>query len=150
MIILAFDPGLTVGWAVFYGDSVLGQRFKQDRGEEIITNQCADSEVLDVISSHIPDVIVYEQFIARDKTKLDLTAVEVIGVIKQYANSQQREVELQAQQPSHAKFFWNNKKLKQLGMYKAGMPHANDALRHLLTYLTKHGDNKWVRRLIEK
>jgi hypothetical protein len=63
------------------------------------------------------------------------TGVEYIGVIELYA--QQHNVSITKITPADGKGFWNDKKIKALGLWIPGCPHGMDALRLLLTYKMK-------------
>lgn len=80
------------------------------------------------------DAIVMERFIAYPRPKMDLTPVEVIGVIKEWCR--QRDASLIQQTASQVKAFYTDDRLKNEGRFEKGMPHANDAMRHLMYYLT--------------
>jgi len=88
------------------------------------------------------DYVVCESFQYRPHIpKVDLTPVEVIGVVKEWCR--QNKVTLIMQTPAQAKAFWNDDRLKQFRVYKTNMPHANDAMRHLF-YATYFGRLKGV------
>jgi hypothetical protein len=65
--------------------------------------------------------------------------IDILGALR-YLNLKYTESVLVTQTPSEAKTFSTNDKLKKIGFwYKGGAGHANDAFRHALLYLTKHG-----------
>lgn len=81
----------------------------------------------------MPDTVVCESFQYRPKLdKAVLTPVEVIGGIKLWCVK--HGVKLVFQTPGQ-RMWWNDDRLKGMRLYKPGKPHANDAMRHLLTYL---------------
>jgi hypothetical protein len=126
--ILAIDPGGTTGWAL--ADSV-----EHVHGDSIrSTGQCDSELVWQLLSQIKPKLIVYERFDYRPmKIKVDLTPVEVIGVIKEYAR--QQEIPTIPQGQAEPKFSFDNKELRELGAYQTALPHANDAIRQLFYYM---------------
>lgn len=127
--ILAIDPGVTIGFAAC--SEVI----------EIVTFQIRLESEYDKLSQLIteikPDVVVYEKFDHRQRAKVDYTAVEQIGVIKLHALMQ--GFKLVPQSASYAKVFFDDQKLKHLGLYEKGKGHAMDALRHILRYRLDQG-----------
>jgi hypothetical protein len=67
---------------------------------------------------------------------LVLDSREYIGIVKLSAQ-QHADVEIVTQSPSEALWFVKDNKIQALGWYAStkGLPHARDALRHLLRYL---------------
>jgi hypothetical protein len=146
MLIVAFDPGGTTGVASY-----------DDQEEEWARTQLIGyhhKELWEWLLNHDPQVIIYERFMyqRRELTKgvsLNLDAVEYIGVLKLWEKmSSPLSPQLICQTPHQAKKFWDDNKLKTLNLYMAGAPHANDATRHLLYYLSfTRGEKDWVKRL---
>ncbi len=126
-MLLALDPGKTTGWASYSPEDAAYLRGEVQPDE--IWKLLEDTHA--TINETITKLIV-ERFVHRSKFKVDLTPVEVIGVVKEWAR--QTETMIIWQQPSQAKHFFTNDRLKERGVYLAGKPHANDALRHLLYY----------------
>jgi len=133
LFVLAFDPGTTTGWASFLKPN---DRDGYESGQ--IEDGCLPVwQFLDTMNAldpeFIPDVIVCESFQYRPKLdKAVLSPVEVIGVIKLWCHN--NKVKLQFQTPGQ-RMWWDDNKLKRMQVYKPNKPHANDAMRHLLTYL---------------
>lgn len=135
MFILSLDPGLTVGWASFR---------KPNSRDGYASGQWTYDAVgfvhqLDLIHAMNPlDLVVYERFDYRSGlAKANLTPVENIGVLKYWLDLNQ--VQSEEQWPHMAvgpKAFYNDDRLKLLGVYNVGHKHANDAMRHLLYYLS--------------
>lgn len=97
-----------------------------------------------------PALIIYERFhhrpFADARMKLDLIANEYIGVAKVYCTLTKKDYH--AQEASAAKGLWTDSKIKTLGLWLPSMPHAMDALRHMLYYLTVDlRDTSYVQRL---
>lgn len=121
MIITACDPGGTTGLCT--------------ASDEAMEFTWAQMEGLNNVWRYLtimqPELIIYERF---DKTAkyADTTAIEVIGVIKLYA--EQKGIQAIPQGRS-IKTFWSDFKMKRIGAYCKGQPHATDAARHLLNYV---------------
>lgn len=124
--LLAIDPGLKCGYAIFDTDPD-----PDDPPYEAA--QCIDHQVHWLLDAHKPDVVICERFSLRQVKPADLVPVEVIGVVKDWCY--RTETELTMQTASQAKHFWTNPRLKTQGIYLKGKPHANDAMRHLLYYI---------------
>ena len=119
--IVAFDPGKTTGVAVLREGPLMDEPV-------ISTYQIVELEDVASIAHH-SNMVIFEGFRQRHVHGLEYDTVERIGVIKLKAS---KWVE---QQPSQ-KQFWTRAKIMELGLWKPGQPHAMDALRHLLYYLT--------------
>lgn len=127
MIVMALDPGKTTGYAVYHDEEIKSQ------------GQCPTEMVWDLLSNVAPEVIIYETFQHRRIGNVDLTPVEVIGVLKEWARQHKAKLVLQSGQ--QAKHYWTNERVRELGAWVAAMPHAVDATRHLL-YWVHFGRNK--------
>ena len=145
--LLALDPGATTGWATF---------IKGVPGERYHSGQVSQDKVWDLLESAkfmtgadedmgVPfDLkIICESFQHRQLPKVDLSPVEVIGVVKEWAR--QNNVEIIWQTAAQGKAFWDNNRLATLDLLRKPQTtwrHANDAMRHILWYL---GFGKGVR-----
>jgi hypothetical protein len=95
-----------------------------------------------------PDVILYEDFKHRPNLmKAELYSVQVIGVTRLYAEIHDIDIPF-TPIPAEAKVFWTDDKIKKLGMWRPGMPHAMDALRVYLTYKQKT-DIAWFTNMLK-
>lgn len=139
MKVLAIDPGKTTGFSL-----------TPQRG--VIDLWQTDYSVLSPGSPHLtfhaalakvmPDVIVCERFDFRqNKTGVDYTPIEYIGVVELYCQQTGTPLYYQGQDVKSKKSFWDDKKLKHLGLFQAGdeYKHAMDALRHRLHWEERHG-----------
>jgi hypothetical protein len=132
--ILAIDPGVTTGFAFRARDGEIFSWEHQLNSEDLpYTYFMAELETLAV------DIVVCERFDFRqNKTGVDYTPVELIGLIKSWAET---EVDLpivwQGQDVKSKKSFWTDEKLQVWGVYKKNMGHAMDATKHLMHYLMK-------------
>ena len=136
---LAFDPGKTTGYAYLDSHSL------EEVGQLSHLN-----EVGDLIAEIMPDVIVYESYPRNWARHNDFHyPVEVIGVIKYASYGVNRPTVPQT--PGMVKCgYWTIEKMKAIGLYQVGKPHARDAVRHLLHWFTfTHGD-PYFKDLYEK
>ncbi len=124
---VSLDPGVTTGTCIL------------EPSGHIVVTQAAFSHttLVQYLNALEPTKLIYETFQYRRVPNADLTAVELIGVLKLWsANS---DVELIPQAPA-TKTLWDDLKLKKMGLYKAKNPHSMDALRHMLYYVTTKDD----------
>lgn len=138
MRILAIDPGVDTGFS----------KTPDGRSADVWENNFGK---LSPASPHLafhatlvkvmPDVIVCERFDFRqNKRGVDYTPVEYIGVIHMYCQSTDTPLYLQGQDiTSPKKAFWDEKKLRFLGLYREGMTHGMDALKHRLHFEERQG-----------
>lgn len=84
---------------------------------------------------------VVERYIitpATAKMSQQHDALEIIGALK-FLTRKYGHGPLVMQTPAEAKAFSTDKKLRTVGWYNPGLPHARDASRHALLYLAKQG-----------
>lgn len=133
---LAIDPGETSGLTTLETD---GNHF-------LYAEVASLKELWRAINIVVPDVIICEDFDRREKPGRIAPIIEGIGIVKLY--SQQTFTPVEFQSASYGKAFWDNGKLKQVGVYREKMKHANDATRHVLQYMTqKEKDYHWINKL---
>lgn len=122
---VSLDPGKTTGTCIL-----------EPSGHMVVTQASfSHSTLVQYLNALEPTVLIYESFQYRRIPNADLTAVELIGVIKLWgANSETKLVE----QPPSSKVMWDDLKLKKMDLYKPRNPHSMDALRHMLYYVTGH------------
>src|SRR6267378_3491308 len=115
-MILAFDPGITTGWAGYHGD-------------HYGCGQIDSKSLLNVygfISEARPDVIVYEDFKHRPQLiTAELYSIQLIGTFRLWSELHGFP-EPTAILPAKAKAFWTDDKLKALSLWHPGKPHAMD------------------------
>lgn len=139
--IVSLDPGGQTGLCVNeIGDT------------EIVAWQLEEEEhhttLWNTLAARQPLVVVCENFTYRrvsskgtEHYNVVLKSVEYIGVARLYA--QLHNITFRLQMPSHAKNLWTDDKLKKLGLHHKNMPHANDAIRHMLYYLVVERGEQW-------
>lgn len=137
---ISIDPGGTTGLCTLDVDSRELKVIELEPEHHV--------HLWNVLHTLKPEQVICERFdYRRHLMNADLTAVEYIGIVNLYCKSSGTELKLQ-QQLKGDKGLWTNDKLKQLGLYKPGKPHAMDALRHMLYYITvDRGDSYWVKML---
>lgn len=149
--ILALDPGGTTGWCFYEQWS---NTFSFDCGQ--ITDQNHYQRLFNFLV-HIEEIrvvtplhIICEKFEFRKtdqhRDKIDYTAAEYVGVVKLFAQQfKDSNVKLVMQSASGVKEkkqntenppFWTEAKIKHIGLWVPGAPHAMDATRHYLYYRT--------------
>ena len=151
MNVIAFDPGKATGVA-WYDNGEFGS-YQLDDGFAGVATWLTprnrpfghDRPPLEPL-----DAVVCESFSVRQGThKMDQGAfMDVwsnIGAIRYAAFLV--GVPFHLQSPAEAKSFGTNDKLHALGWYKGAPGHADDASRHLLTFLAKQRDPEILERL---
>jgi len=139
MDVLSLDPGGTTGWA-YWKDT---WKLEMNRGQ--VEGLIPAWQLLMEIR---PDVVVCEGFYYQRREKVVLDSKEVIGIAKLWCH--QFEATYVEQTPAIVgkKAFWNDNKLKELGLWIPNQVHAMDATRHLLYYMTfATGDDRWLNQL---
>jgi hypothetical protein len=136
---LAIDPGGSTGIAEFDSET-------REWAQYTLKGQ-HHSSLWAVLEQDAWSVVIYERFLYQRRevgsgVSLVLDSVEYIGVIKLWhqgmGNTQAATLVEQA--PS-AMQLWDDRKLKAAGLWTTDSPHARDATRHLLYYLTAGKDN---------
>ena len=135
LTVLAFDPGGTTGYA--HGSI---SEVKEQSVTNVVCGTFADwhypGGLEELILKVKPDVIVYEIFAlyahkAAAQAWKTFVEIEAIGVIKYLG--EKHDIPVIGQTPAEGKHFWNDEKLKRVGLY-APITHERDAIRHLLYY----------------
>ena len=134
MDILAIDPGVMTGYC--YG------RILEDKTVEIMPFQMTDDvdELWRRLVEYQPRHIIMEDFEYRSgkhTSGLNLFPVQLIGVARLYEMmAPDGKCALRLQRAAQGKSYYSDITLKSLGLYKRGVPHGIDAMRHLLQWLT--------------
>ena len=158
-LIMAIDPGETTGWAFGRAST---QRFKLEaHGEIVVADLKGFTAVLDTVKYHEylqtaftlmeimqelrPKVVIIEDFVLRQFTTMKQEGIsparsgamlmvwlyEIMPHEKGFA-----DLRVVWQTPSQMAVI-NNERLKALGLYQRGFPHACDAIRHCEVYRRK-------------
>lgn len=132
-MIIALDPGITTGVAYLSDERII-------HTDHIMPTHLNFTKYL---ASYAPTEIVYERFFYQRRNKVELYPVEVIGVIKLFA--EQYDIPLYAQTASQAKGLFTDDKIKLMDLWVKGQVHGMDALRHLLYHMViTKGDRSWL------
>lgn len=132
-VLLALDPGETIGYAVFYGleHRETGQLVCESFDEAITK---LTKLFVDVNPTHL----VFEDYrIYKAKVKQhigqELFTPQLIGVIK--ALCETKSIKPFKQMAQLAKQFCNDEKLRGWGLYAKSFRHGRDAVKHGAYYL---------------
>lgn len=136
MRIIAIDPGETTGVAIHDTKTRRWETYqlqtKTDHDYSKFYYFLSDTYNGDF------DVVVCERFNfrlnERSRTKIVYTPAELVGIVKLWSTL--HHVKLEMQMAAEGKAFWNDFKLRRIQQYQANHPHAMDAMRHLLQYIT--------------
>jgi len=127
--VVAFDPGITTGYAMGDLDEEVGELLVVS-GEQ----KWMPSGLWEFLNEYKPDFLICEDFLFRNNSRrgLELYPRELIGICKLFSQiSSAPRCELVMQPPRPTQFF-SDERLKLEHIYKPGHPHANDAVRHML------------------
>lgn len=140
MRLISLDPGETTGVCIYLPEKrefILRQE-TTITGEDFVQFYDLLESWYDKWTLQYDFKVIVEQFNfrmnERERTKINYTPREVIGVTKLWAA--QHDVPIEMQMAAEGKAFWNDDKLSRIGLNKSGQPHARDALRHMLQYIT--------------
>lgn len=148
-VILGLDPGGTTGWCRWHRDkddynlvqfdTALADPEKIRLFVKYLRCQYAWNDTLDVVC----EIFEYRQEDSMGRTKIDYTPAKVEGAVRYIhaymEHNEPGDSKLVFQQANQAKgkgAFWTEDKLRRVGLWKPGEPHAMDALRHVLYYRT--------------
>lgn len=132
--VLAYDPGVTTGVAIFDGTCV-----ERPHAGEWGVDQFVDWCFM-TITERKWDVVIGERFFITEATlrtgREGQVSIELNGVVRQLCR--RANVPFHEQSSSAAMSFMTDDKLRALGWYRPGFGHANDALRHLGLFAVEH------------
>lgn len=130
--VLWVDPGKMNGWALYYIDE---QMMFQDEYE---SNRLLTMLDRWLRTAGKNTVVGCERFIITSNSSRRPGSVEAIqswGVVKATAAKYDVDIFVDKQNSAAAKAMCRDPVLRALGWYKLGMPHANDAARHVFRWL---------------
>lgn len=137
--VLSIDPGKATGWAMLD----LGATGAEPLFGEVDGRYAAAQFVRDVLGQGVFVEIVCEQFVISErtiKTAQDPNALRIIGWLD--IQCEHLGVPLTFQTAVSAKKFATDDTLKAVGWWNPTPDgHQNDALRHLLRYISAHHQN---------
>lgn len=129
----AYDPGKTTGYAWFtIADDTPIELYRCGQIQNGINGFIArDYAPIDA------DIVVAEQFVLDGRTvRPELEPLKIEGVLIADAYALQHELVFQR---NNFKTHVDDARLKDIGWYQKGMPHANDAIRHGLAWAKTSG-----------
>lgn len=139
--ILTLDPGKTTGIAIFDAKFPLVSSGPHKLSTKQLGPDVHYKELWDFLSEEMPDVIVCESFMFRQLDRINMQAPEYIGLTKTWCALALRPMYMQS--PSQVKSFVPNRRLHDLNLYRTNMRHANDAIRHLVYFITVNMKDTW-------
>lgn len=129
--VMGIDPGVDIGLATHTTGTPV---------KDILSwqEQYTHDQFLQQLNEYHPDIIVCESFDHRAKDNTNYTPVEYIGLVKWYV--ERRYTTLVMQTPSFGKSYFDNEKLKKLGLYVPGKDHVDQmmAVRHMLQFYMRN------------
>lgn len=133
---LALDPGGTTGYC--YARRLHSGTLSLEVGESQLSKLGMYQMVRDFCRGDMNRHVIYESFQYRNVARmgLDLTPVELIGVIELINEERFGNAVFYHQMASQAKAHFTDDMLKEKGVYKRGKKHGRDATRHMLYWLT--------------
>lgn len=132
---LALDPGGTTGYCIARS---FGKDLSLEVGESQLSKLGMYQMVRNFCRADMNRHVIYESFQYRNVARmgLDLTPVELIGVIELVNEERFGNALFYHQMASQAKTHFTDDRLKEEGVYKRGKKHGRDATRHMLYWLT--------------
>lgn len=145
--LLAFDPGGTTGYylATYSADGEIdpgGRRCGQlDKPKHYVA---LTTLLLDSLTEHPHLTVVAEDYRPDFARAQNYIALEYIGVLEAFCRTHLISFERQGRD---IKDFWTTEKLRKVGFWPVGQPHAQDAARHWLAYAGKQ-NSKLARNIL--
>lgn len=129
---ISIDPGKTTGYTYFElrsKESLEYHPFQSYDDVDDLWRRLKDLQ---------PRYIIIEDFEFRQKSRagLILFPVQMIGVARLYSLIAPPPCSIYVQKAAQGKSYYKDPILKKNGLYKRGIPHAMDASRHLLHWIT--------------
>lgn len=130
--LLCLDPGHTTGWCIFENGELTaaGQALTQAEGWKCIDALFDDTQPTMVIFENYR---VYAHKLERHSNS-EVYTLRLVGVIE-YLCDIKLGIPRYNQMAHQAKGFVTDDKLKAWGLYKSGLKHARDAIRHGIYFL---------------
>ena len=141
MKLMAIDPGVMTGFTY--------ATITPERTLEVYPFQMPDAvdDFWRRLYSFTPDIIIMEdfEFRGRARTGLNLFPVQLIGVASLYELTESSgKCQLILQSASIGKAYFTDTMLKSKKLYRRGIPHGMDSLRHLMQWATFRGGAQYV------
>lgn len=128
--VLSIDPGETTGYALAIKDSnKLFLAYDQARMDHQQFWQFLRKAHMYGIMHTVCEDFEFRQ--GKQKDGLNLYPVELIGILRLFCSNDQW-APLWMQKAAQGKGYYDDNKLRGLGVYQRGVEHGRDAARHLL------------------
>jgi len=140
--ILGIDPGRTTGYCFAHLLNVSDELNSPVLLIDPRQHMDDVDDLWDRIAEFKPRYIICEDFEFRNKARagLVLFSVQLIGITRLYelkgAPLLKHQCAVTLQKAAQGKGYYSDLLLKQIGVYKRGVPHGMDATRHLLHWMT--------------
>lgn len=136
MKIMAIDPGVMTGFTY--------ARVTDGRKLEVYPFQMPDAvdDFWRRLHDFVPNIIVMEDFEFRKSARagLNMFPMQLIGIAHLYELTESSgKCQLVLQSAGVGKQYYTDVMLKSKKLYKRGVPHGMDSLRHLLQWATFRG-----------
>jgi len=133
--IAAIDPGGTSGWA-------LGELGADGGIRSVSYGEAEDPyELADFLLNNRLHVCVVEDFVAYagrshtgQKAETGFSPILVQGILRGWERKAHLDLQWELQSAANAKGIITDERLKSMGYWIKGQPHARDALRHLALF----------------
>jgi hypothetical protein len=162
--VLSFDPGGTTGWSsAGYMDPVQqltsykqikfesGQISARESNGKLIEHHrplwhFLEARVILGFTEIVCESFEFRQHLQKDnaKHKVELVSRDYIGIIKLFCALTNTKLTMNT--ASTGKAFVTDEKLKLINLWTPGNPHANDATRHNIRYLTINKRMQFIMR----
>ena len=141
MKLIAIDPGVMTGYTY--------ANITDERQLEVFPFQMTDAvdDFWHRLRDYAPNIIIMEDFEyrGRSRTGLNLFPVQLIGIAHLYELTEPTgKCQLVMQPASVGKAYFTDTMLKSKKLYKRGIPHGMDSLRHLMQWATFRGGAQYV------
>lgn len=157
MRVMGIDPGETTGWAVcdVIDTGVVVLSYGQINCEDLLTSgftidqphskyvryRAVALALMQIVAAEAVEVCVIEDFTLRQMTTTKaegISPVRIGAMLEVWLNdimpTEHPDIRVAWQTPSQAKTVVNDKRMKALGLWIPGNPHACDAVRHVDLY----------------
>lgn len=151
--IIAFDPGGTTGY--LYRGPKGTIETGELKGDHHIALWALLVKCLDEVKKRDKDaklVVVFEDFLflksEKEREKIAYTSKEYIGIIKMFCQTYNHDTQLRTHSSAQRGQFWDDVKLRQVGLWNSKSKHIRDAAKHYLYYVSfTLKDNRYIHML---
>lgn len=155
-LIVSLDPGGTTGIASYY---LLGEGRSGSSGGSFDYCETFNGKELgpephfkqlwSYLTNMSPDILLCENFDIQDNPAVSMISLQYIGVAKLYHQLTGKALFMRPR-PNKDIAWLSNDSLKRMGLYTEGMPHRNDATRHLVHFVVNELKRKEILDTLRK